>query len=279
MEEDTLSQEQMFFPLSKFLGFFALPSNFLIALGLVGLLLMPTRLARHGRRLVVASILLLALVGFSPLGNLLMQPLEDRFPAWGEGSGRSPDGIIVLGGGISPDVSAARGVPALNESGERLTATVDLARRYPQARVVFTGGDTTLVFEKGNEASAARQFFDAMGLPSDRILYEDRSRNTDENARFSKALVDPKPGERWLLVTSAYHMPRAMGVFRSAGFAVEPYPVDWRTEGAPIRFEPFPALADGLKRTDTAVREWVGLLIYWLTGRSRELFPGPVAAG
>ena len=79
--------------------------------------------------------------------------------------------------------------------------------------------------------------------------------------------MQPKPGERWLLVTSGYHMPRSIGVFRAAGFPVEPYPVDWRTRGAVDAMRPFPTLAEGLRRTDTAVREWIGLLAYWLTGQ------------
>lgn len=78
--------------------------------------------------------------------------------------------------------------------------------------------------------------------------------------------------------TSAYHMPRAVGVFRKAGFAVEPYPVDWRTRGAQDELRPFASVGDGLRRVDTAVREWVGLAVYWLTGRSSELFPGPLPA-
>jgi uncharacterized SAM-binding protein YcdF (DUF218 family) len=95
-----------------------------------------------------------------------------------------------------------------------------------------------------------------------------------ENAEFSRALAAPKPGERWLLVTSAFHMPRAMGLFRAAQFPVEAYPVDWRT-AAGDRLFPFDTVSAGLRRTDTAVREWVGLIGYRLTGRSRTLFPGP----
>ncbi|MGA8158976.1 MAG: YdcF family protein, partial [Rhodoplanes sp.] len=108
-----------------------------------------------------------------------------------------------------------------------------------------------------------------------RLIPEDRSRNTVENAVFSKELAAPKEGERWLLATSAYHMPRAIGAFRRAGFEVEAYPVDWRTRGPADAGRPFQSVADGLKRTDTAVREWVGLFVYWLTGRSSELFPAP----
>ena len=123
--------------------------------------------------------------------------------------------------------------------------------------------------------STARLFFGQQGLDLRRITFEDRSRNTVENALFSKALVQPKPGERWLLVTSAHHMPRSVGVFRAAGFPVEAFPVDYRTRGAIDLLRPFSTLGDGLRRTDTAMREWVGLLVYRLSGRTEALFPAP----
>ena len=104
---------------------------------------------------------------------------------------------------------------------------------------------------------------------------ERRSRNTQENAEFSKALVNPKDGERWLLVTSAYHMPRSVGLFRKAGFAVEPYPVDWRVGGASDLLRFAPVAAEGLERTDIAMREWIGLTAYWASGRIDQWFPGP----
>jgi uncharacterized SAM-binding protein YcdF (DUF218 family) len=268
----------MFFPLSKILGFFAIPSNLVISIGLIGLLLLPTRFARAGRAPAFASLIVLAILGLSPVGNALIIPLEDRFPRWDTTRG-APDGIIVLGGAISPDVSAARDEVALNEAAERLTVAVELARRYPAARIVFSGGSGALIYDEGAEASFALRMLEDLGIPRARILLEDRSRNTVENVIFSKALVQPKPGERWLLVTSAHHLPRAIGVFRKMGFPVEPYPVDWRTRGAPDALRPFATLGDGLRRSDTAVREWVGLAVYWLTGRSSALFPGPTAEG
>jgi uncharacterized SAM-binding protein YcdF (DUF218 family) len=165
---------------------------------------------------------------------------------------------------------------ALNEAAERMTATVELARRYPDARIIFSGGDGSLVYG-GNESVGALRLFERLGLAPGRVAVEDQSRNTFENALFSKRIAAPKAGERWLLVTSAYHLPRAMGMFRMAGFPVEPYPVDWRTRGVEDAWRPFPTLAEGLRRTDTAVREWAGLVVYWLSGRSSELFPGPSA--
>jgi uncharacterized SAM-binding protein YcdF (DUF218 family) len=268
----------MFFPLSKILGFFAIPSNLMISIGLLGLLLLATRFARAGRALAFASLIVLAILGLSPVGNALMFPLEDRFPRWDATRG-APDGIIVLGGAISPDVSAARDEVALNEAAERLTVAAELARRYPAARIVFSGGSGALIYDEGAEAPFALRLLEDLGIPRARILLEDRSRNTVENAVFSKALIQPKPGERWLLVTSAHHLPRAIGVFRKMGFAVEAYPVDWRTRGAADALRPFATLGDGLRRSDTAVREWVGLAVYWLTGRSSALFPGPTPEG
>ena len=114
-----------------------------------------------------------------------------------------------------------------------------------------------------------------LGVGEGRLLLEREARSTWENAVYAKALAQPKPGERWLLVTSAAHMPRAIAVFRKVGFAVEPWPVDYRTAGAGDAWRPFDAPSEGLKRLETALREWIGLVAYRLTGRSDELFPGP----
>ena len=264
----------MFFPLSQILGFFAIPSNLVISIGVLGLLLLLTRFARAGRVLAFASLIVLAILGLSPAGNALIIPLEERFPRWDATRG-APDGIIVLGGAISPDVSAARDDVALNEAAERLTVAAELARRYPAARILFSGGSGALIYDEGAEAAFALRLLEDLGIPRERIMLEDRSRNTVENAVFSKALAHPRPGERWLLVTSAHHLPRAIGVFRKAGFPVEAYPVDWRTRGINDVLRPFATVGDGLRRSDTAVREWVGLAVYWVTGRSSALFPGP----
>ena len=264
----------MFFILSKVLGFFALPSNLLITIGLVGIVLLLTRSRRLASWLVVTSLVLLALFGLSPLGNALMLPLEERFPPWDASHG-APDGVIVLGGIIAEDVSAARGATALNEAAERVTVAVELARRYPNLRIIFSGGTNALIFGEEAEAAFAVRQLEALGVPHERIIAEEQSRNTVENAVFSRLIANPQPGQRWLLLTSAFHMPRAIAVFRAAGFPVEAYPVDWRTTGPIDRVRPFPSVSEGLRRTDVAVHEWIGLLLYRLTGKTAELFPGP----
>jgi uncharacterized SAM-binding protein YcdF (DUF218 family) len=264
----------MFFFLSKTLGFFAAPSNALIVLGLVGVLLAVFRGGRAGGRLIVASLILLAIFGFSPLANGLMVALEQRFPPWDASRG-APTGIIVLGGAFDTILSTTRDDIPLTDAAERMTASAALAIKYPRARLIFTGGTGTLVYDGPTEGALARRFYASLGIPAERITIEEESRDTAENAVLTKALANPKPGERWLLVTSAYHMPRSIGAFRRVGFAVEAYPVDYRTRGIEDLARPFPSLGEGLRRGDAAMREWVGLLMYRLTGRTSELFPKP----
>lgn len=264
----------MFFVLSKTLGYMMLPTNFLIGIGLLGIILLATRFAAFGRRLAIFSLVLLAVCSFSPLGNLLLYPLESRFPPWDATRG-APNGIIVLGASIEAELSAAHGTPVVRSSPDRIIAAAALALRFPNARVVFSGGSANLISNDAREADYAGTIFESLGVAKSRLTMERRSRNTQENAEFSKALVAPKQGERWLLVTSAFHMPRSVGLFRKAGFAVEPYPVDWRVGGRDDLFTFTSIAADGLARTDIALREWIGLIAYRATGKIDDLLPGP----
>lgn len=263
----------MFFYLSKTLVFFTRPSNVLFALALLGLVLLLTRYARAGRRLLAGSIIVMLILGVSPLGRAMVLPLENRFPPWDPSRG-APDGIVVLGGAVHPDISAARNVVALGDSAERMTVIAELARRYPDARIVFTGGSAG-IFGGAREADYVVRLWESFGIPRERIIVERDSRTTAENAALTKKLVAPKPGERWLLVTSSYHMPRAVGVFRKAGFPVEPYPVDWLSDGEGVRWSAPYSIAGGLASIDYASHEWVGLFAYWLSGRTSALFPAP----
>jgi uncharacterized SAM-binding protein YcdF (DUF218 family) len=264
----------LFFVLSKTIGYLLLPTNLLIGVGLVGAILMFTRFASLGRKLVIAAVLLLVICGLSPLGKILLYPLEQRFPSWDAASG-APDGIIVLGGSIEADLSAVHNTPVVRGAPDRIIAAAALAKRYPNARVLFSGGSANLISNDAREADFAGAIFESLGVDKSRLITERGSRNTQENAQFSKALVSPKDGECWLLVTSAFHMPRSVGLFRKAGFDVQPYPVDWRVGGRDDLFSFSNAAVDGLGRTDLAVREWMGLITYWATGKINELLPRP----
>jgi uncharacterized SAM-binding protein YcdF (DUF218 family) len=264
----------VFFVLSKTLGIAMLPTNFLIGVGVLGVILSTTRFVRLGRKLLIASVVLLAICGFSPLGNWVLYPLEQRFPPWDATQG-APDGIVVLGGSIDPDLSIAHGVPVVRAAADRILAAAALARRYPKARLIFTGGSGNLISNEAKEADYAVELFESLGISRNRLEIERRARNTRENAEFSLALAAPKSGERWLLLTSAYHMPRSVGVFRKAGFAVEPYPVDWRVGGKTDLAAFWIFAVEGLGSVDVGVREWIGLAAYRISGKSSEFFPGP----
>src|SRR5258705_13293091 len=251
-----------------------LPINFLIGIGVLGAILLATRFASLGRKLMVASVVLLAICGFSPLGNWVLYPLESRFPPWDAARG-APAGIIVLGGSIEADLSAAHGVAVTSGGADRVIAAAALANRYPNARIIYSGGSSKLIFDDAREADYATALFESLGVSRERLTMERRSRNTQENAEFSRALAAPKNGERWLLVTSAFHMPRSVGLFRKAGFAVELYPVSWLVGGRADLFKFSVLSAEGLGRVDIGVREWMGLAAYRISGKTGELFPGP----
>jgi uncharacterized SAM-binding protein YcdF (DUF218 family) len=262
----------MFFLISKLVWFVLSPVNLLILLGALAAVLAFTRFARFGRWLGGFAMLGLLLLAFSPLPRAVIRPLEDRFPQQDAAKGPVA-GIIVLGGAIG----VARGDVVLNSAAARMTKAVELARLHPDAKVVFTGGGAT-VFSKvtTTEADGARLLFESLGLPPERLVLEDKSRNTRENAAFTRRLVDPRPGERWLLVTSAWHMPRAMGVFRKAGFLVEAFPVDYFSGGEPADFiRPYRKASRGLDIAEDGFKEWVGLLAYWAVGYTDALFPAP----
>lgn len=268
----------MFFALSKILLFLLQPSSLIAAMLAAGTLLVQSRFAHVARRLLFTGTALLVVLGLSPLGGALILPLEERFSRPMLTASDHIDGIIVLGGGEDPRVGDLRGVLSVNEAGERMAETVALARKYPNAKVVFTGGSAELLSTKPPEAEAARKYFGELGLAPERLTIEAQSRNTFENAAFTRKILKPNDGERWLLVTSAYHMPRAIGCFRKAGFKVEAFPVDYRTAGLSEIYEPFSSIPEGLRRMDFVFKEYVGLVTYYLTGRSSELFPGPQSA-
>jgi uncharacterized SAM-binding protein YcdF (DUF218 family) len=261
----------VFFYVSKIAWFFAEPTNFLIGLGFLGAMLLFTRWKRLGRAAATLAALGLLVIGFSPAAKLIARPLEDRFPQLSLDD-RRVDGIIVLGGAIG----FGRGQVAFNEAAARMTAGIEIAKRHPSAPLVFTGGDGSLLEGDGrSEADAAEAFFRLAGIEGERLVMERRSRNTRENALFTREMVAPKPGERWLLITSAFHMPRAIGCFRAVGLDLEAFPVDYRTEGDAGDLHPFRHMVNGMQLTDLAVKEWVGLLAYRLAGYTPELLPRP----
>ena len=232
-----------------------LTSNGLLIAALAGGWLLYTRAFRLGRVLVVCCLTLLVILGYSPVGNMIRWSLESRFPTSDVSGQTALDGIIVLTG-----------------SSERPRMAAELARLHPETRIVISGGHLSGFGD--TEADAAATIMERLGIPRARIEVEGRARTTAESASILKAQIQPKPGERWLLVTTALHMPRSIGAFRQAGFAVEAFPVERRIADHE-RFYRSPNLVRGLRGFDVGMYECIGLLVYWLTGRSSELLPAP----
>jgi uncharacterized SAM-binding protein YcdF (DUF218 family) len=262
----------MFFVVSKLLWLAADPVTVLMACALLGALLV-RRFPRAGRVLTLIGAGALLVVGILPVGVLLLRPLEERFPPL-PANAPPPYGVIVLGGPINAALSLAHGKTALSEGAARLTEAAILSRRFPEAKIVYSGGNGSLIPSDLSEASEARDLLVALGVDASRIEIETRSRNTDENARYTAALLRPNPQQTWRLVTSAFHMPRSMGLFEKAGFSVQADPVDYRTFGNFKDWELSHPLA-GLKMFETAAREWIGLAAYHLAGKTDAWFPGP----
>jgi uncharacterized SAM-binding protein YcdF (DUF218 family) len=261
----------MIFLVSKLFWLVARPGNLLCLILALGVLRLWTSRRRRGGALVALASLGFIAVLVLPVSDWAIAPLEQRFAPPAPMPERI-DGIILLGGAVDPEMTRAHGQTALNEAAARVTETLALARRYPAARIVLSGGNGGLGGGSLSEAAATATLLEAVGIDARRLLLEERSRTTFDNALFTRDLVRPQPSEVWLLVTSAVHMPRAQGCFRHVGWAVVPYPVDYRT-GRSLTSRLW--LAANLVDLDDAVHEWVGLVAYRLLGRIDALFPGP----
>lgn len=246
------------------------PGSLLLALLILALPLCWWRRSRRfGIGLGLAVLVVILPLGLPDVRDRLGAPLEDRYPV--PALPEAVDGIIVLGGAEHPQIMAQRAMPELGASADRLVAFVALARRFPQAKLVFSGG-SAIPQPAGarTEADVAEAVFARLGLDPARVTYERASRNTAENAANSRALVQPQPGEAWLLVTSARHMPRAVNSFAAQGWLVMPYPVDFRTgQSEAWRFNPL----EGLLALNLFGKEWLGLIAYRIMGYTAEILP------
>jgi len=264
----------MFFYLSKILWFFVDPGNAFLLLLLIGLVLTLTRFRTLGRSLVVVAVILALIVVFVPIGTWMTRSLENRF-AMVDDLPPKVDGIVVLGGVVDAKESRERGMTSIGSAVERITEAAALARQYPKARVIYSGGSGSVSNQEDKEADYVSELFASLGVTAPQLELERDSRNTWENATYVMEMARPKSDETWLLVTSASHMPRSIGVFRRHGWELVPYPVDYVTSAdgkssAPLSF------TGGLSRLSAALHEWIGLSAYWLTGKTGSAFPKPL---
>lgn len=263
----------MFFYLSKIFWFFADPGNVLLMVLCLGAVLVFRRRDKLGRRLLAFAAILSFIVAIVPIGINLLIILENRFPEVRQ-LPEKVDGIIVLGGVIDEVVTKSRGQISIGGAVERLTEFAALSKKYPNAKLVFTSGSGKLLTQNIKEGDAVGPFLDILGVDLNRVQIENQSRNTYENALMSKQMVNPGPQETWILITSAFHMPRTVGIFRQIGWKVMPYPVDFGFTSEPVLTPTF-NLIGGYGFLSRAIHEWLGLVFYRLTDKTDSLFPGP----
>ena len=263
----------MIYALTKVIGSLLTVGGLLLTVLTIVLTLLWMKRERAARRLLIGLLLSLLIVLVTPLEGLLAHILEDRFPA-NPPLPQHIDGIIVLGGAVDQYLSQARHQLALNDAAERMVEGLRLARSHPEAKLLLSGGAADPLRPEPREATIAAAWMLEMGIEPERLVVEDRSRNTAENALYSAQLAQPKAGEVWLLITTARHMPRSVGVFRHYGWNVLPWPVDFSSDPQ-VSWTDF-GLADGrLGNLSRCLHEWAGLAYYRARGWTDAFFPSP----
>jgi len=259
--------------ISRVTWLFLQPSNLFLILFLIGLILVWKNHRKSGLSILTACVIFYGMVMFGPLTSWLMVPLEKRFSSFTNHVGGAPySGIIVLAGAERLTLSTKHNQVTLSGAAERLIEAAKLARQFPDLPIIYSGGGQ--IENMLSENQIARKYFTESGIDLSRIRFEDKSYNTHSNALETKKHIQQHETGKWLLVTSAFHMPRAVGAYRSAHINIQPYPVDYRSYLKTSLINK-PNAGRGLYQLDFAMHEWVGLLAYYMSGRNEEFFPVP----
>jgi uncharacterized SAM-binding protein YcdF (DUF218 family) len=263
----------MFFYLSKVFWFLADPGNLiLIAIFLVAFFAW-MKWFNILKILITFTAISAAIVTFLPIGTLIINHLENRFPE-ARSFPADIEGIIVLGGVVDPHLTKNRNQISINSAAERITEFARLSNIYPQAKLVYSGGSGDPERQGLKEADFIFPLLEALNINLERVIFENQSRNTIENATFTKKLVSPSLNQHWIIITSAFHMPRAVATFRQYKWNVLAYPVDYRTPYE-IKFKLSLNFISSLSLFSLAIHECIGLIFYWLSGHTNELYPKP----
>ncbi|HCY86488.1 MAG TPA: YdcF family protein [Desulfobacteraceae bacterium] len=272
--------DTVFFWISKLAWLLIRPDTLLLLAVAAGVICLYAGARRRAGAIFTLVFFCMLIITVVPVGNWLLSPLENRFPTNPE-LPETVDGIIVLAGPENGYKSALWDQAEIGEAAERLFYFLKLMKDYPDARFVFTGGSGSLTGQVYKSADVAKRLFDELGIDTTRITFEPDSRNTYENGFYTRKLVKPEPGENWILITTAWHMARSVGIFENLGWQVIPFPVDHRTKPAESNASGFNLTWDFLDNLDglqTGIKEWVGLGAYYLTGKTSALFP-PAGGG
>lgn len=263
--------DTLFFFVSKIIWIIISPDSLLLILIIFSLVLLYLDKQKQAKILLSIVSGLLILISFFPIGEWLLYPLESRFQT----NPVLPDkiaGIIVLSGSENTVLSPQWQQVELGDATERDLMFLALARKYPEAKLLFTGGSGSLLEQKDKAADIAKKLFKQLNFDVTRIVFEKESRNTYENAIYSKKIVQPFKNENWILITTGWHMPRSVGIFCKAEWPVIPYPVDHQTNKDNLFRISF-NLSNNLRMLKIAIKEWLGLFAYYLSGKTTSFFP------
>lgn len=263
--------DDIFFYLSKIIWIVVSPDSLFVILLTGCLLLILFRKHKTANLLLGLLTLSTLFLSFISIGSWMLFPLESRFQHNPE-LPEQIDGIIVLGGSVLPSNSVEWQQLETNFSHERLSSFIQLAHQYPKAKLVFTGGNASLFIDRPSEAEIVMSHFVKSGIAENRLTLENKSRNTAENASLTKQIINPQAGENWVMITTAFHMPRAIGVFCQQNWPVIPFPVDHQTLPSKLLSPKFDLIGNA-NSLDLASHEWAGLLAYYLTGKIDKLVP------
>lgn len=263
--------DTIFFYISKIIWLLVSPDSLLLLLTIISLVLLYIGKIQLAKKTLTITSLLFIIIALFPIGEWLLYPLESRFNT-NPPLPKKVDGIVVLSGAESPELSHIWNQVELGGAAERNLAFLNLARQYSTAKLIFTGGTGSLTKQQYKAADVAEKLFKQQNFDINRIIFERKSRNTYENAIYSKEIAKPLKNENWLLITTSWHMPRSLGIFCKADWQVIPYPVDHQTNKDNLFRIDF-NLSRNLNTLKTGIKEWLGLFAYYLSGKTTSLFP------
>lgn len=269
--------DTFFFWISKLMWIVISPDSLLVLLAIVGVILLYIGSYKKAKAFLGIMVFIMVMIAIFPAGEWLLSPLEKRYATNPELPDKV-DGVIVLSGAEDPYRSAMWSQVELGGAAERDFAFMRFIRQYPDARHVFTGGTGSMKNQQYKSAHVAKKLFSDLGFDTSKIVFEENSKNTFENVKFSKALVMPKSGETWVLITTSWHMPRSVGIFEKFEWPVIAYPVDHYTDPQNL-FRVSLNFSKNLYLLKMAVKEWVGLAAYYFTGKTSALLPRPHPLG
>ena len=263
--------DTLFFYISKLIWLLVSPDSLFLILILTTLILLYIGKQQLAKILLTFTSGLLLIIAFFPVGEWLLYPLESRFQT-NPTLPKKIEGIIVLSGAEDTARSSLWNQVELGSAAERDLMFISLARQYPKAKLVFTGGTGSLTQQEYKAADVAKKLFQQQGLDVNKIIFERGSRNTYENVIFSKKIIKPIQNKNWILITTSWHMPRSVGIFCKSEWPVIPFPVDHSTKKGDLFRIDFDVL-ENLSSLKTAIKEWLGLFAYYLSGKTTSLLP------